>query len=98
MTTKKPNLTTVETSTPEVIKAVDLNQIERADVFGDLSQFRDTAAEAVEAVKRTLNRVPLMKAQGGGRKAGSFVRVHPTFELTGVGLVRDPREGGEFPL
>ena len=98
MTTKKPNLTTVETSTPEVIKDVDLNQIERADVFGDLSQFRDTAAEAVEAVKRTLNRVPLMKAQGGGQKAGSFVRVHPTFELTGVGLVRDPREGGEFPL
>jgi hypothetical protein len=98
MTTKKPNLTAVEISTPEVIKAVDLNQIEVADVFGDLSQFRDTAAEAVEAVKRTLNRVPLMKAQGGGQKGGSFVRVHPTFELTGVGLVRDPREGGEFHL
>jgi hypothetical protein len=95
MTTKKPNLTTVESSTPEAIKAVDLNQIEVADVFGDLSQFRDTAAEAVEAVKRTLNRVPLMKAQGGGQKAGSLVRVHPTFELTGVGLVYDPREGGE---
>ena len=75
-----------------------LNEIERADVFGDLSQFRDTAAEAVEAVKRTLNRVPLMKAQGGGQKAGSFVRVHPTFELMGVGLVRDPREGGESHL
>jgi len=98
MTTKKPNLAAVEASTPEVIKAVDLNQIERADVFGDLSQFRDTAAEAVEAVKRTLNRVPLMKAQGGGQKSGSFVRVHPTFELTGVGLVRDPREGGESHL
>ena len=98
MTTKKSNLTAVEASAPEVIKAVDLNQIECADVFGDLSQFRDTAAEAVEAVKRTLNRVPLIKAQGGGQKAGSFVRVHPTFELTGVGLVRDPREGGESHL
>ena len=98
LTKKKPNVTTVETSTPEGIKAVDLNQIERADVFGDLSQFRDTAAEAVEAVKRTLNRVPLMRAQGGGQKAGSFVRVHPKFELTGVGLVRDPREGGESHL
>src|SRR5262245_54666573 len=98
MTTKKPNLAAVEAYAPEVIKAVDLNQIECADVFGDLSQFRDTAAEAVEAVKRTLNRVPLMKAQGGGQKAGSFVRVHPTFELTGVGLVRDPREGGESHL
>jgi len=98
MTKKKPNLITVETSTQEVVKAVDLNQIERADVFGDLSQFRDTAAEAVEAVTRTLNRVPLIKAQGGGQKAGSFVRVHPTFELTGVGLIRDPREGGESNL
>jgi hypothetical protein len=39
-----------------------------------------------------------MKAQGSGQKAGSFVRVHPTFELTGVGLVRDPREGGESHL
>src|SRR5215831_4869268 len=42
--------------------------------------------------------VPLMKAQGGGQKAGSFVFVHPKFELTGVGLVRDPREGGESHL
>jgi len=40
MTTKKPNLAAVEASTPEVIKAVDLNQIERADVFGDLSAGR----------------------------------------------------------
>jgi hypothetical protein len=79
----------------EAIKTADLEQIESVDVFGDLDQFKDTAAAAVEAVKRVLNRVPLMKAQGGGQKAGSLVRVHPTFELTGVGLVYDPREGGE---
>jgi len=52
-----------------------LNQIERADVFGDLSQFRDAAAEAVEAVKRTLNRVPLMKAQGGGGQKAAHLCV-----------------------
>jgi hypothetical protein len=72
-----------------------LGQIEIADVFGDLSQFQDTAASAVEAVKRTLTRVPLVRAQGGGQRAGSFVCIHPTFELIGVGLVNDPRDVGK---
>jgi len=84
MTTKKPNPAAVETSAPEAIKAVDVNQIERADVFGDLSQFRDTAAEAVEAVKRTLNRVPLMKAQGSGQRRSIF-----TSQLRAKVLSRD---------
>jgi hypothetical protein len=67
------------------------DQTEAANVFDDLSQFQDTAMTAVEAVKRALNRVPLSRAQGGDRKGGSFVRVHPTFELIGVGIVSDPR-------
>jgi hypothetical protein len=71
--------------------ATKLSQIEVANVFDDLSQFQDTAMTAVEAVKRALNRVPLSRAQGGDRKGGSFVRVHPTFELIGVGIVSDPR-------
>jgi hypothetical protein len=68
-----------------------LAQIEVANVFDDLSQFQDTAAGAIEAVKRELTRVPLFRAQGSGPKAGSFVYVHPTFELIGVGIVNDPR-------
>jgi hypothetical protein len=71
--------------------ATKLTQIEAVNVFDDLSQFHDTAAAAIEAVKRELTRVPLFRAQGGGQRSGSFVRVHPSFELIGVGIVNDPR-------
>jgi hypothetical protein len=71
--------------------ASKLTQIEVANVFDDLSQFKDTAAGAIEAVKRVLTRVPIHRAQGSGPRAGSYVRVHPTFELIGVGIVNDPR-------